>query len=96
MDKALIGTWRKMTTEACANQYPDVLQFLEAGVYMTEIPNGEFRYWQSGDYETENRSRVKIQTANDRMQSYEYSIDSDGRLKFLDERMCEIIYIKSG
>ena len=91
-DKTIIGNWKKVTSEVCADRYPDELQFLDAGIYLTRIPDGEFKYWQSGDYEFGGDNRIRIQTANDAMQAYEYSIDADGKLLFIDDKQCQVEY----
>ena len=92
-NKNIIGTWRKTSMDSCSEKYPDELEFRESGIYLTNSPAGEYRYWQSGDFSITSERLLKIQTANDAMQSYEFAIDSDGMLSIVDEQQCRVTYV---
>lgn len=93
MQENLIGRWKKVTTTKCSEIYPDVLEFLEYGMYtgMRGEEGKEFSWWDTGEYQVLSESQVKISTANDAEITYEFSISGDV-LTFTDNDGCEFQY----
>lgn len=89
---AIVGKWHKLSPAECDTPYPDQLEFLKAGVYLSTPAEKAFTLWQSGDYELVDGDRIKIQTATDAMLLYRVSLQNDKTLVFIDEKGCEFKY----
>ena len=92
-DKILKGLWEKITESECSNQYPDLLEFKEAGIYIGSKNSGEFTIWDAGSYEIISGNSIKISTANDAEINYTFFIDKD-KLTFTDGNNCKFVYEK--
>ena len=88
---ALVGRWRRLTDEPCAEAYPERIEFREDGVYLADSEDQRFREWQAGDYELEAGS-VRMQMSTDAMQPFDISFPDDEQLVFLDAGGCRIEY----
>ena len=93
MDNTFIfGIWKKITSAACDEIYPDQMEFLDNGVYLTPMRADVFKLWQSGAYEIMGTNRIKIEGATDAMLQYSFAVSEDGILKFVDNRGCTFRY----
>lgn len=94
----LVGRWRKITEDPCADRYPLQLDVRAGGIYLSEGDPKAFCLWQSGDWELTDEGRLKIQIANDKMVSYRVELeqgDSEGdTLRVTDAEGCEFRYRK--
>ena len=92
-NKILKGVWEKITESECSNQYPDLIEFKEAGIYIGSKNSGEFTIWDAGSYEIISGNSIKISTANDAEIKYTFFID-EGNLTFTDINNCKFVYEK--
>lgn len=91
---ALIGRWTRQATEACAESYPDALEFGAGGVYHGSAGAGQgFVQWGGGDYQLLEDERIKLQDQRDAMVEYRFSLDG-GTLRFVAPDGCEIVYTR--
>ena len=88
----LVGLWRKVEREGCASRYPDEIEFLEGGVYLSRPAKDQgFVIWGGGDYEIIQPDRIKLQTQTDKMAPYELHATMN-QLRFRDADGCEFTY----
>ena len=92
-NKILKGVWEKITESECSNQYPDLIEFKEAGIYIGSKNSGEFTIWDAGSYEIISGNSIKISTANDAEIKYTFFID-ESNLTFTDGNNCKFVYEK--
>ena len=92
-NKILKGLWEKITESECSNQYPDLIEFKEAGIYIGSKNSGEFTIWDAGSYEIISGNSIKISTANDAEIKYTFFVDK-GNLTFTDGNNCKFVYEK--
>jgi len=92
-NKILKGLWEKITESECSNQYPDLIEFKEAGIYLGSKNSGQFTIWDAGSYEIISGNSIKISTANDAEINYTFFIDKD-KLTFTDGNNCKFVYEK--
>ena len=90
--QSMVGKWHKITTDKCDAAYPDNIEFLDTGVYLSTTADQRFALWQSGDYELVGSTQVSIQSATDEMITYEFTISDKGMLIFVDKHGCELKY----
>jgi hypothetical protein len=91
-EKALIGSWEKITSSPCSETYPDRLEFRDGGRYRGQKePVGTYAVWDVGGFEIIDEKQVKISTASDSIISYEFSLSGDS-VTFVDPQRCEIKY----
>jgi hypothetical protein len=93
-NNALIGHWTRQAAEACAESYPDSLEFRDGGVYHGSAGDGQgFVQWGGGDYRLLDDRRIKLQDQRDAMVEYRFTLD--GRtLSFLAPDGCRILYTR--
>lgn len=90
--KTMVGKWKKIDSTDCSAAYPNELEFIEGGVYLSERNDDVFLQWQSGDFEVIFEGHILMQTATDAMVEYEFSLSDDDILTFIDESGCEFRY----
>jgi hypothetical protein len=88
----LLGNWRRISEQTCAQDYPESLEFREYGNYLAPMRDDVFWIWQSGEYELVEPGIIRIQSANDAMLRYRMEIDDSGALSFEDDAGCRIRY----
>ena len=87
-----IGEWIRVGGAACAESYPDRIDFRDGGIYIgRKEPEGTFTQWDAGTWRVVEPGRVEISTANDAVLSYGFSV-ADGVLSFRDADGCEFRY----
>ena len=88
----LVGTWQKLSGDPCGKMYPNQIEFRDDGVYLVPMQKDEFWQWQSGDFEMMEEGVIRMQTANDAMLPYRYSISENRVLTFWDQDGCKVSY----
>jgi hypothetical protein len=89
--QALVGTWTKATTAACADKYPDRLTF-SAGTYRgTRGPAQGMVWWDAGIYRLEGPKTLVVATATDELVSYRIALQAD-RFEVTDSEGCVVTY----
>ena len=92
---SLVGTWTKTSSAACAEVYPDQIEFFEATYLGTKGPDQRFIWWDAGGYQVTAPDRVTIGVATDEQVEYEFSL-SGNVLTFRDREGCEFTYRRTG
>jgi len=88
----IAGTWKKVTTESCAENYPDEIEFQERPRYLARKgPSQRFIWWDAGSYEIVGDNQVKMSTASDELVTYEARLE-ENVLTFTDQRDCAFSY----
>ncbi|MGF1643193.1 MAG: hypothetical protein ACFCUJ_06075 [Thiotrichales bacterium] len=88
----LIGTWEKATQADCAQTYPHTLHFHPNGLLFGHTdPPGTFTQWDTGTYEIQSPTAIRISTANDEIVTYLYKLHAS-ELIFADPEGCEFSY----
>ena len=93
INKILTGVWEKITLTECSSQYPDLIEFKEAGIYVGSKNSGDFTVWDAGNYEIISENNLKISSANDAEINYTFFIDKN-KLTFNDGNNCKFTYEK--
>lgn len=88
--EALTGRWQRTTDEACADAYPEELEFTARGVYTGSSPQ-RLPLWDAGGYEVLDGGKVRIATANDAEIVYDFVLAADS-LTFTDATGCRFTY----
>jgi hypothetical protein len=92
MQSPLVGKWTKVSTERCAEAYPEDVEFFEATYLGKKGPSGQrFIVWDAGEYEVTEPGRVKIGIATDEQVPYTFSI-SENVVTFVDPAGCRFEY----
>lgn len=87
----LVGTWRKITTSACANKYPDRISFA-VETYLGNRGSGQaFVWWDAGIYRLEDESTLVLGTATDELVTYKISLSTD-KFDVTDPEGCRFSY----
>ncbi len=74
----LAGSWRKLSSQACAAAYPLLIHFSDDGRYRAEAANpGDFILWDLGSYRIEPPDSLHLSTANDAIIRYRWQLRSD-------------------
>jgi hypothetical protein len=88
---SLVGTWKKLSTEPCADRYPATITF-STGTYLgARAPEQGFISWDAGIYRQEGPGSLVIGTATDALVTYELTVDGD-RFEVTDADGCHVIY----
>ena len=88
----LEGKWKKVTTEPCAEKYPDEIEFYDRPRFLAKKgPAQRFIWWDVGNYEAVGEGQVKIGTATGEIVTYEARLDGN-LLTFVDDAKCEFTY----
>jgi hypothetical protein len=91
----LLHRWQKTSRTACAERYPDRIEFRDGGLYFGEKdPKGSYTLWDAGTWELPPGGQIRISTANDAVVTYNVA-KSDDTLTFTDTDNCEIQYRKA-
>ena len=91
MTQTLVGSWHKITTNACANKYPEKISFA-AGTYSgTRAPGQPFVWWDAGIYRLEDEATLVLGTATDELVAYKIQLSTD-RLDVTDPDGCRFSY----
>ena len=94
METGLVGQWSKLSTEKCAEAYPDELEFFEATYLGKKGASGQrFIVWDAGGYEVTEPGRVRIAIATDEQVPYTFSI-AGTVLTFVDPEGCRFEYCR--
>jgi hypothetical protein len=92
-DPTLVGHWRKASSDAAAQRYPDHLEFRADGTYRGRASApGTFVVWDVGSYRVQGET-LRMSTATDAIVAYRLSAIAD-RLGIVDERGVEISYAR--
>lgn len=87
----LAGTWRKITTTACANKYPEMISFAESTYLGTRGKDQAFVWWDAGIYRLQNETSLVLGTATDELVAYSVKLSAD-RLDVTDPDGCHFSY----
>ncbi|MGH3024045.1 MAG: hypothetical protein ACRDNI_10345 [Gaiellaceae bacterium] len=90
----LQGAWRKTTSEACAEAYPDEIEFFEHRFLGRKGPGQGFVRWDVGGYEVSGPDEIRVATATDERVAYEFSVEGD-ELTFVDPEGCRVTYARA-
>jgi len=91
-DMRFVGTWHKVSREACTGRYPASLHFDTNGLYAGQAERpGEFTWWDSGTWKTAKAGELALSVANDAVELYTCRLDAQV-LTVTDSRGCEIRY----
>lgn len=88
----LLGSWRKVTGAACAEQYPPTIELRPQSVY--EAPEGPQlgSMWHGGSWRVEADGVLVVQAANDADLRYQISDAGASAFTIVDDRGCEVTY----
>jgi hypothetical protein len=89
----LLGVWRKTTSDACAQAYPDEIEFFEHRFLGRKGPGQGFVRWDVGGYEVSRPGEVLLATATDERVAYGFSLKGD-ELMFVDPEGCRVTYAR--
>ena len=88
----IAGTWKKVTEESCAENYPDVIEFQERPRFLAKKgPSQRFIWWDAGSYEIIADDQVKMSTASDELVTYKTNLEGNV-LTFTDQHGCTFSY----
>ena len=73
----LVGAWRKTSSDACAETYPDEIEFFEHRFLGRKGPGQSFVRWDVGAYEVHGPDEIRIATATDERVAYEFSVEGN-------------------
>ncbi|MFT3717352.1 hypothetical protein [Pseudorhodoferax sp.] len=91
-DPRFVGTWRKVSREACAARYPAALRFDANGLYAGQAETaGQFTWWDSGTWQQSQAGELALSVANDAVERYGFELDAT-RLTVTDAQGCVIRY----
>lgn len=90
----LLGIWRKTTTESCAREYPDEIEFFERRFLGRKGPGQGFVRWDVGGYEVSGPGEIHVATATDERVAYRFSLEPD-ELTFVDPEGCRVTYARA-
>jgi hypothetical protein len=90
----LLGVWRKTTADACAQVYPDEIEFFEHRFLARKGPGQEFVRWDVGGYEVSGPKEIRMSTATDERVAYGFGLDRL-ELTFVDPDGCRVIYVRA-
>ena len=91
MTPTLVGSWRKITTSACANKYPEKISFAVGTYSGTRGPGQPFVWWDAGIYRVEDETTLVLGTATDELVAYKIQLSTD-RLDVTDADGCRFSY----
>ena len=93
MSQAVVGKWRKTSTEKCSENYPDQLEFKANGLYSgwNEDKSRPIPLWDRGEYKILPGNKIRISTANDANIIYQYTLTKNS-LTFVDANGCKFSY----
>ncbi len=87
----LVGTWRKITTEPCAEKYPATLTFSTGTYRGARDPGQGMLWWDAGIYRRDGPRTLLLSVATDELVRYEIEIQGD-RLDVTDADGCRFAY----
>lgn len=89
----LVGRWRKVSSDRCAEAYPDELELRPDGTYGgTKDPSSPLQsLWDVGTYELLEPHQVRLSTANDAEIVYRVAASGD-TLTLIDPGGCRFEY----
>lgn len=88
----LEGKWKKVSTEQCAELYPDEIEFYDRPRFLAKKgPNQRFISWDAGSYEVVGNNQVNLSTATDEIVAYKCDFKDD-LLTFVDNAGCKFSY----
>jgi hypothetical protein len=91
-EHSFVGTWRKVTRDACASRYPAQLRFDANGIYAGEAEKpGEFTWWDSGTWKLATPGELALSVASDAIERYAFELDG-AVLTITDGQGCTIRY----
>jgi hypothetical protein len=90
----LVGVWRKTTTDACAQAYPDEIEFFEHRFLARKGPGQEFLRWDVGGYQVTGVEEIRMSTASDERVVYGFGVEA-GELWFRDPDGCRVAYARA-
>jgi hypothetical protein len=88
---SLVGRWRKMSDDDCADRYPDEIEFGETRFLARKGPEQGFIIWDVGGYRLLGENEVLLQIATDEQVSYALKLD-DSTVTFIDDEGCRFAY----
>src|SRR4029077_7051468 len=87
----LAGTWRKITTSACATKYPETIRF-DVSTYRGMRGEGQgVVWWDAGIYRLEDEGTLVLSTASDELVTYRLKRSGD-TLDLVDPDDCSFSY----
>jgi hypothetical protein len=73
----LTGTWRKITTSACATKYPETIRF-DVSTYLGARGKDQgVVWWDAGIYRLEDEGTLVLSTASDELVTYRVKLIGD-------------------
>ena len=89
--EALVGTWRKVGTPACAGKYPETITF-SVGTYRGARGAGQgMIWWDAGIYRIEGPNTLVVSTASDELVRCAIRLQGE-RLEITDPDGCRFAY----
>lgn len=87
----LVGTWRKITAEPCAEKYPATITFSTGTYRGARGPGQGMVWWDAGIYRREGPRVLLLSVATDEL--VRYAIETHGdRLDVTDPDGCRFTY----
>lgn len=87
----LVGAWRKISTEPCADKYPATITFSTSTYLGTRTPDQGLISWDAGIYRLQGHAALVISTATDELVTYELTVHDD-RFEVTDADGCHLTY----
>jgi hypothetical protein len=88
---AVVGTWTKATTAACADKYPATLTFSTGTYRGTRGPGQGMVWWDAGIYRLEDPGKLVVGTATDELVTYQIEVQAD-HFDVTDSEGCRVTY----
>ena len=89
--RGMVGTWKKVTTDACADKYPETMTFSTGTYRGARGPKQGFVSWDAGIYRLEDAQTLVVGTATDELVNYRITLHAD-RFEFTDADGCRVTY----
>lgn len=87
----LQGRWRKLSTEAEAEQYPTEITFAKSTYRGSRAEDQGMIWWDAGIYRLVDERTLTLSTATDEMVTYPVRIDAD-RLTVTVAGECDVVF----
>ena len=89
--RGMVGSWSKVTTDACADKYPATMTFSTGTYRGARGADQGFVSWDAGIYRLEDAHTLVVGTATDEIVKYRITLHAD-RFEFTDADGCRVTY----